>query len=341
MRPYHGSIMATTMWACGSGGHPPSPSAPPIAARAQETPPEVELVVAGADTGDTPRTRVRFVRTTPHGLDVTGTVSVPGNIRALAWVGPGPVVMLDDGQMGHVSTEGYERFPEVPPAMWSVPQPSSDDPSMPDEQLDPPLWRMIVDSAGGLWQARCDWGSAQHGIARHCLPEGDRCDAWVYARVWPGVLTISRAEPKASFDSNDPSSHIPIPSVLPSDAIKTEIVGETAGWSVLRCTEGGTTTQYPADEEHDPRSNDGVNELTWLSTTPPMFLTTRLMGCRGDPFSVVFEGCKQSDRYAEVAGGPKELIVLRGSDTLWLRWHDHDLGSLDDVSMLAFAPGKL
>jgi hypothetical protein len=335
--------MAITLLACGNGRHPPS--APPLAARAQETPPEVELVVAGFDYGDTPpQAHVRFAKTTPHGLTVTRTVPVPGDIGALDWVGAGPVVMLDDGQIGRISARGYERFPEVPPAMWSVPQPSSDDPSMPDERLDPPLWRMIVDATGSVWQARCDWGSGQHGLARHCLPDGDRCDAWVYARVWPGALTISRTEPTVAFDSKDPSSHMPIPSVQPSGAIKTEIkteiVDETTPWSVLRCSDGNTTTQYPADDEHDQRNplDDGVSALTWLSTMPPMFLVTRLVGCRRDAFSVVFEGCKPSDRYATVEGGPKELIVLRGSNTVWLRWHDHDLGSLEDVSLLAFAP---
>ena len=335
--------MAMTLSACGSGGHPPSPSAPPITTPAHDAPPEVELVVAGNDTADTSgetHTRIRFVRTTPHGLTVTGTVSLPGNVGAMAWVGPGPVVLRDTGELGHVSAQGYERFAEVPSAMWRVPQPRSDDPSRPNEELDPPMWRMIVDSAGSLWQARCDWARPRDGIMKHCLPEEDPCAEWVYARVWPGVVTISHTEPTGSFDSKDPTSHVPIPPVLPSSAIKIEIVGGETGWSVLHCTDGGTTTQYPADEDHDPRSNDGVSELTWLSSTPPMFLATRLMGCRGDPFSIIFEGCKQSERYGQVAGGPKELIVLRGSDKLSLRWHDHDLGSLDDVSLLAFAPSK-
>jgi hypothetical protein len=321
-------------------GHPSSPNASPIVPQAQETPPEVELVVAGPDGAtDTPHTRVRFMRTTPHGLTVTSTVSVPGTITALTWIGPGPVVLLDDGEIGHLAATGYERFPEVPPAMWPV-KSSPGDPSVTLEQLDPPRWRMIVDTTGSLWQARCDWRSADHGIARHCLPEDDGCDAWLYARVWPGALTISGTEPKVSFDSENPASHVPLPSVPPSGAIKTEIVDTaTPGWSVLRCTDGSTTIQYPpSDDEHDPRSRDGVDELTWLSATPPIFLVTRLVGCRGDPYSVIFEGCKPSERFGEVSGGPKDLIVLRGADTLSLRWHDHGLGSLDGVSLFAFAP---
>ncbi len=160
-------------------------------------------------------------------------------------------------------------------------------------------------------------------------------------RAWPGAVTISASEPKVSFDSGHPASQVPIPSVPASDAIKAEIV-ETATprWSVLRCTDGSTTIEYPPnDDEHDPRSSDGVNELTWLSATPPIFSVTRLIGCREDPYSVIFEGCKPSERFGQVTGGPQDLIVLRGGDKLTLRWHDHDLGSLDEVSLFAFGPG--
>jgi len=77
MRSHHRTaILAIALSACGSQRRPyPSSSAKP----APDARPELELVVAAVDdSDDTPRTRVRFATTTPTGLVVTRTVSVPG-----------------------------------------------------------------------------------------------------------------------------------------------------------------------------------------------------------------------------------------------------------------------
>jgi hypothetical protein len=253
--------------------------------------------------------------------------------------------MLDSGEVGHISATGYERFPTVPNAMWTIPKPSGGSPDSPTGRFDTPRWRMLA-SAGDVWQARCDWGwDLGQGIAHHCVPEGGRCDAWVYAHVWPGPTTISRDQPPLSFDSAEPPSYLPIPEATPAAAIRAEIVDVAADdlqRSVLRCTAGGETIQYPTDDDRDLRdsSGDGVSDLTWLSTTPPVFAVTRRVGCL-DTESVIFEGCKQSDTYsgAVVGGVPHDVLVIwHRTGKLWLRWHDQELGSLDDVSLLAFAP---
>jgi len=100
--------------------------------------------------------------------------------------------------------------------------------------------------------------------------------------------------------------------------------------------------QYPTDEDRDLRdgAGDGVSNLTWLSTTPPLFAVTRRVGCL-DTESVIFEGCTRSENYAGalVGGAPHDVLALwRRGDKLWLRRHDQELGVLDDVSLLAFAP---
>ena len=339
------AIVAIAASACGS-----SPPPQQLTSRATVTRPEVELVVAGADPagGDTPVTLVRFARTAPTGLVVTRTVRVPGSVTSLAWNGPEPVVMLDSGEVGHISGTGYERFPMVPNTMWTIPKPTGSSPDSPTGRFDTPRWRMVVSSAGDVWQARCDWGwDLPHGIAHHCVPEGGRCDAWVYARVWPGPTTISRDEPPLAFDSAAAPSHVPIPKVTPAAEIRAEIVQVAADdvqRSVLRCTAHGETIQYPTDDDRDLRdsSGDGVSDLTWLSTTPPMFAVTRRVGCL-DTESVIFEGCKQSEAYAGalVGGGPHDVLTLwHQGGKLSLRWHDQELGSVDDVSLVAFAPAR-
>jgi hypothetical protein len=255
--------------------------------------------------------------------------------------------MLESGEVGHISATGYERFPMVVDAQWAVPKPSDSSPDSPTGRFDTPRWRMLVGFKGEVWQARCDWGwDLPHGIAHHCVPEGGRCDAWVFAQLWPGPTTISHTEPSSrSFDSDEPPSLSSVPEVTPSTAIHAQIVEVPPEHrSVLECTAGADTIQYPTDDDRDLRDNsgDGVGGLTWIATTPPMFSVTRRIGCL-ETESVVFEGCKQSDTYtgAIIGGAPSDVVVIwnRG-DKLWLRWHDRDLGSLDGVALLAFAPSR-
>ena len=353
-----------TLAACSSSDHrpvqtaapPPSQTVPPsdaaaIDARDVAGVPQLELVAA--DPFDDGHTRVRFATTGPTGIAVTATISVPGAITSLAWTGADPIVMLDTGEVGKLSRKGYERFAPVPAARWKIPKPHvATEPDMPTERFDTPRWRMIVDDAGGVWQARCDWGWDLHGVAHHCIPDGGRCDAWVYARVSSPPVTISQKEPKLVFDSGaarrgEPTDTGALPAVTPSSAIHAELVQvplsadePQESRSVVRCTQAGTTIQYPTDDDRDMRDNegDGVTHLTWLSQTPPMFAVARRVGCL-DTEWVVFEGCKPSNDYTgTIMSGPEDTVAIPTTAGLTLRWHGNLIGTLDGADAFAFAP---
>ena len=93
-----------TLAACSSGDHRPTLTAaplhntPPSDAASNEPPPQLELVAA--DQLEDEHTRVRFATTGPTGLTVTATITVPGAIATLAWLGPDPIAMLDTGEVG-------------------------------------------------------------------------------------------------------------------------------------------------------------------------------------------------------------------------------------------------
>ena len=292
--PFRAALLLVATAACSSGGAPSNRAGGPPLNLAT---PALELAVADhEDESDPPATRVRFVKLAASGLVVTRTVSVPGIVDAIVWAGREPVVMLDGGsRLGHISAAGYEPFAAVANDRWIVPKPESEpdpknsDPRAPTGRFDEPRWRMIVDAAGQVWHARCDWGwDLPHGMAHHCVPEGGRCDAWVFARVSPGPMTISHNKPDAIFDSDDREPRFePLPDVPPSPAIRAELVEVplTDGGgrrTVLRCADAaGSTSQYPTEEDRDVREpdGDGVHELTWISATPPRFYVTRRIGC--------------------------------------------------------------
>jgi len=330
---------------------PPSDAAPSSDAPSLAGVPQLELVAA--DPFDDDHTRVRFATTGPTGIAVTATIAVPGTIASLTWAGPDPVVMLDTGEVGKLTRKGYERFAPVPAARWQIPKPHvATEPDMPTERFETPRWRLLVDNAGAVWQARCDWGWDLHGVMHHCIPEGGRCDAWVYARVSSSPLTISQKEPTLAFDSGsasrgEPSDTGPLPQVAPSSAIRAELVDvplspdePSQSRSVVRCTQAGATIQYPTDDDRDMRDNegDGVSSLTWLSQTPPIFAVARRIGCL-DTEWVVFEGCKVSSDYTgAIMSGPQDTVVIPTSTGLTLRWHGALIGALDGAHDFAFAP---
>ena len=351
-----GWVCWVTLVACSSGGdHRPTQTAAPqpsqTVPRSDVAPPTLELVAA--DPADDERTRVRFATTGPTGIAVTATITVPGAIAALAWAGADPVVMLDTGEVGTLARTGYERFAPVPAARWKIPKPHvATDPDMPTERFDHPRWRLIVDDAGGVWQARCDWGWDLHGMMHHCIPDGGRCDAWVYARVSASPATITQQEPAVAFDSGapargEPSNTGPLPQITPSSAVHAELVdvplsADEPGRSrsVVRCTQGGTTIQYPTDDDRDMRDNDGdgVTDLTWLAQTPPIFAVARRVGCL-DTEWVVFEGCTPASDYTgAIIRGPHDTVVIPTTTGLTLRWHGTLIGTLDGAHDFAFAP---
>nr|HEX4312396.1 hypothetical protein [Kofleriaceae bacterium] len=377
---------------CGSPSAPPpsaGPATPPIvsapppgwpgstgsagsagsaSARADEPPPpRLDFVVAGDDPGDggSGGELVRFATVDATGLHVTRTVHVPGNVTSLVWLGAQPVVALHDDELGVIAGSGYVPFATVPDAKWRVPKPKTSDASAPTDRFDSPRWRTLVGSDGAVWQARCDWGwDLPHGIAHHCVPEGGRCDAWVFARVSPGPLTVTQTKPSAAFDTGDDSLGTRTdevaalgdlgapPQATPSPVIDAKIVSvpiqERGGEPrpVLRCVDhriGSKPIQYPTDDDRDARDGvDGVGDPQWLATSPPMFSVSRRVSCL-DVLPIIFEGCAPSQAFPEgtvVAGGPHDVLVLYTGAKLVLRWHDRELASLDDVSKLAFAPAN-
>ncbi|HEY1547159.1 MAG TPA: hypothetical protein VGG28_05040 [Kofleriaceae bacterium] len=315
--------------------------------------PEVAFVTISSpasDAQDVTHTHVQFAKTTSHGVVITRSVDVAGVITTLAWVSGDPVVMLENGDVGHISARGYERYAVVPAARWRVAKPPDPSAEQPTEAFEPPHWRMLASTDGAVWQARCDWGwDLPHGIAHHCVPEGGECRAWVFARVSPGPLQIVRTQPQAAFDSEEPSDSAttPLPAVAASTAIHAGLVDVPVPddrdhqHTVLRCTDGTATTQYPTDDDLDLRNAnyDSVTDLTWLSTTPPIVAVRRQFGCLDHEW-VVFERCAMSNDLsaAALSGGPHDLLAIATSNQLLLRWHDHALGALDDVAKFAFAP---
>jgi hypothetical protein len=285
-------------------------------------PPEVTFVASDDNT-------VRFVRVGATTIVVTRTVTVPGLIAELVWVGREPVVMLDDGEVGHISASGYEPFPRVPESLWTIAEPDAQ-----SLHLDTPLWQLIGDTAGVAWQARCDWGLGK-------LKNGDvACDAWLYARVPASPTTISRTQPTAA-------PALAFPDVAPSSRITAEIVSAPAdapdvpGKPILRCTAAGTTSDFPpADQRFDVGRYAfvGVDDLVWLATEPPMFRIT--VAVASQRIDLVFDGCDVSTAFghAHVTAGPHEVVAIFTDQKLSVRRHGREIGTLDDVRIVRFAP---
>jgi hypothetical protein len=290
------------------------PVAPPRPVAVVAPPVGVRLVVADDD-------RARFVTTAPGGLAITREVKLPDRVIALAWVTAEPVVLLDGGEVGHIAASGYVAYPEVPTALWFVPQPTPY--SLP---LDPPIWDLIVDAAGVVWEARCDWGAGR------LKNETISCDAWVYARV-SGPMTIARTAP-------EPAPERAVPVAAPSAKIEAEIVDD-GGKDVLRCTDRGKTTDFPPVDERIDQGRwafEGMHALTWLAADPPLFQIT--MQTASMPIEMIFAGCEVAPGhgYDHVIGGPQDTFALLGGGHLSVRRGGQELGDLESARFVRFAP---
>jgi hypothetical protein len=323
-------VIALAAASCGSPrGTPAIVNPSPHVARAD--------VLVVADPGQAGGSRLRFVAIADDGLVVTRTLTIPGEVETIAWVGAEPIVLLGgdghDGEVGAITRTGYVPFPTVPAATWRSTRPGeSSDP------LDPPMWRLTVDATGAVWQGHCDWGHRAGSIAWHGAGDGNWCDAWVDARISPAPLMIARVEPR-------PLAY-ELAAIAPSTTTKLELVplGPDGGNEILRCTEAGTTIEYPPDNQREDFR--GIRELTWLSTSPPMVQFVESMGDGNRPShdeTVIFEGCAASPDYqqASVAAGPHELTAIFTYDKLSLRRSGKALGTLDHVAKLCFAPAPL
>jgi hypothetical protein len=322
------AVVAIAATSC--GGKTDGPIA--IANRSAEPPPAVVLIVA--DHSAEGRSRVRFVATTRAGLVTTRTIALPADVAVLAWVGPEPVVMLvggeHEGEVGRISSTGYEPFAAVPVTLSSVPRPSAS-----SEHLDTPKWRLTVEATGAVWQGRCDWGYTPHAVAYHGAEKDGWCDAWVDARVWPGPITISHVAPSAA-----PERELPV--IPPPTTTKVEIVTlKGSDKTILRCTQADKTIEYPPEDQRD--SFLGVHDLTWLATAPPMFRIVETLGAPPRPsvdMPVMFEGCELSPDYASasVVVGPHDLSAIVTYDKVSVRQRGKELGTLSEISLLRFAP---
>jgi hypothetical protein len=331
------ALSALLAVAAGCGARPPAT----VIHHAAEGPPEVELVVASGAT-------VRFVRTSPTGLHVTRTVTLPSSASMLAWVGAEPVVMLASsmwrgdqpfdpahaGEVGHLTSHGYEPYPEVPAARWALPHTGE------GEHFDHPMYQGLVDDDGAVWQGRCYWGG---------IEDGGWCSDWVWARVAPGPLVVTHAAPVAA-------SPLPMPRVTPPSSPRVEIVSVPAPppddpeasprppRDILRCTEAGHTVEYPPDDHRDEFF--GVSDLTWVTSSPPRFyFVETVAGYNTIDLHRVFDGCAAAPAATEstdahLEAGPHDLLALVVGDRLEVSWRGRTLGTLDDVDLVRFAPGR-
>src|SRR5688572_13762097 len=77
-----------------------------------------------------------------------------------------------DGELGVIRKDGYHALPIVPPSTWGTSGPG-------DPELD-----LIVTANDEIWSGRCQPPAS-----------GEKCTAWIYARVAPGPLTTTTVAP--------------------------------------------------------------------------------------------------------------------------------------------------
>lgn len=287
---------------------------------------------------------VRFYEATPAGIRETRSVTVPSAVALVRWVSADPAVMLagtsyDDtttadekreGEIGRITAKGYEPFPALPAATWTITPPEGRD------HFETAEWSMAVSADGAIWQGRCEWGY---------FGDGDDCTEFVYARLHPAPVTTVREAPK----SGEPAYNLP--TIVPPPAVQVSLVDVKPPPSedvpapeaikLLRCTQGGKTTEYPPADEGRRLGMDG--DITWLSAEPPIFMVDKYEeGLDITTHTMLFEGCEPSPRFegAHLEHGPNGVFAIVGGEKTWLRWGGRELATLEKVSHLRFAPGR-
>ena len=195
------------------------------------------------------------------------------------------------------------------------------------------MWGALVDEQGAVWSARCDWGGIQ---------DGGWCSEWVYARVSTTPIAIAHKEPKHA--PSRPMPRVAAPSDMSVAIVKIPREPNDDGsqrepLDVLRCTEHGKTIEYPA--EADRAEFFGVSELTWISTSPPVFhFIKTVQGYTSIDSPMTFEGCAESMTYAnaQVEGGPSGIVAVFNGTTLVVTRNGRAVGTLPGVSLVAFPP---
>ncbi|MBL0218230.1 MAG: hypothetical protein IPQ07_30655 [Myxococcales bacterium] len=324
---------------------PPAPSPPPASSPPPAPPavtvdpatPKVQLaVVAG--------TELRFVETGPTGLVITRTVTLPGAIETLRWAGAEPVVLLSSdasdpdadrahfGEIGKITATGYVPFPRLPEATWKMPKPKNT-----DDHQDPPRWHLYVTASQEIWQGRCEWGF---------VGEGMDCDAWIYARLAPGPLKITRKEPSEPRPRGLPKIAASKRMTLALAKFKPRVAPDGSKrkpYDILKCTLDGKTVELPADHETDG-SFDSVAGFTWLRTEPPMIQVRSTFNglYPGLTSYAIYEGCDKIDALdsAAIIGGPKDMIAIHAFEPkrVTVHWKGQLIGTLPDADFVSFAP---
>lgn len=280
---------------------------------------------------------IAFHELTPAGLKETRRVPVPSAVEAIEWSGPEPIVLLSgtrdekrDGEIGRITERGYEPFPALPAETWKVsPAPEGFD------HFEQPHWKLVVSPDGVIWQGRCEWGY---------FGDGDACTEWVYARVHPaakGPATTMREEPRMAQVPYE------VPPIAPGTSVQLAIAdiklpveaGEDERTvRVLRCTQGGKTTEFPPEDQRDSSGVEG--EVTWLSSDPPIYSIEYWYAGEGPMQDTqYFEGCATSETYASavVQAGPAGVFAIVGT-TASVRRGTQELGKLSDAAFVRFAP---
>lgn len=316
---------------------PSAPNAPPAPVTVDPATPKVQLVVVAGAV-------LRFVDTGPTGLVITRTVTLPSTIETLRWAGPEPVVLLSSdasdpaadrahfGEIGKITATGYVPFPRLPDATWTMPKPKNI-----DDHQDPPRWHLYVTASGEIWQGRCEWGF---------VGEGMDCDAWIYARLAPGPLKVTRKEPRELGARSLPKIAASTRVSLVTTKSKPRAAADGSKrkpYDILKCTIDGRTLEIPADHETDG-SFDHVAGVTWLRTEPPMFqVRSSFNGLYpGLTSYAIYEGCDKVDALdsASIIGGPKDMIAIQTQEPkqVTVHWKGQAIGTLADADFVSFSP---
>lgn len=323
----------------------------------------IEFVVTSkagpAPSTDDADARVRFVKMGPSGLVVTRTVVVPAHVAKLEWVGVDPVVLLGwnqwplapnngagrkakhDGEVGVLTKAGYRPLPPTPNGAWPT-QRLSKPPTDSGFHWDRPWWTLIGTESDEIWLGRCEWGWEG---------DGGGCADWSYRRLMPSPEVTTSVEPK-------PVPRQPLPMVAPSSIVQVDLVddpsrkgsatahdgvadGAPATIQYLRCVAGKNVVEFPSRDERGEGGFFGVNNLTWISTDPPIYRIdnwTAGMYLVGTP--VIFEGCTQSKSFddATLDAGPDDTVAMIAHGHLSLFQRGREVGHLDDVESIQFSP---
>ncbi len=315
----------------------------------------IEFVVSAVPKATSIQSTLRFGNVTANGVEVTRTVTLPGHVAQLDWAGSDPVVLLGDGwcvrdckksphdgEVGTVSASGYHPVPSPPAAAWTALSNSQPGREAGETKLSVPWWSLVVSSANEVWLGRCTRGWEGDGH-QGCSEE------WLYSRLTPGPEVTTFVAPEAA-------PHFALPVLAAPTAVRVDFIEDPQrkksdaaaakdattppqATHYLRCTEGNDVREFPP--EHERIYAHDVKNLAWLSTEPPLFQVDEWSdGIEWTPRATIYEGCKPSKQFdgASIVGGPGDAIAILAKGHLSIRIRGREVGTLENVAAVRFAP---